>query len=119
MYSIYGALKFTLCCNYRVESALQMNENAHYISVRWTASSQEYVDTKAVSLHRGKQELKKRINKDARERWILLRLKSKYAGKVYLFTMNTLKITKTRRELCVVICNSLFFFGMQCCACDH
>jgi len=62
-------------CYYRIESALQMNENAHNISVRWTTSSQEYVDTKAVSLHRGKQELKKRINKDTRERWILLRLK--------------------------------------------
>jgi len=87
-----------------------MNENAHNISVRWTTSSQEYFYTKAVSLHRGKQELK-RINKDAREQWILLRLKSKYAGKMYLFTMNTFKKYQNKEGImCLIPCFILLFF---------
>jgi len=63
-----------------MESSLQSKEISQSISIRWTTDSPEYIDTKAVATSRQKQELRGKINKDARERWFLLRLKSKYAG---------------------------------------
>lgn len=58
---------------------LQKIENEHEIS-RWTPSCQAYKETKEVMKSKLKKKLKIQIRQYARERWFLLRLKSKYAG---------------------------------------
>lgn len=64
----------------RIEQKLQSIESARRIPLRWTISSQEYVETKAVGNSKEKHKLRKRMISAARERWFLLKLKSKYAG---------------------------------------
>ena len=59
---------------------LQRVEERNDIVRRWTPTSPEYVSTKAVMRSKSKEKLKKEIRQGARERWYLLRLKSKYAG---------------------------------------
>ena len=64
----------------RTEQKLQSTESTHGIPLCWTANSQEYIDTKAISNSKEKHNFKKRMISEARERWFLLRLKSRYAG---------------------------------------
>jgi len=58
---------------------LQKIENEHKF-LRWTPSSQAYKETKEVMKSKLRSKLKIQIRQYARERWFLLRLKSKYAG---------------------------------------
>lgn len=58
---------------------LQKFEQEHRIS-RWGPSCQAYKETKEVMKSNQRNKLKIRIRQHARERWFLLRLKSKYAG---------------------------------------
>ena len=59
--------------------SLQKIEHEHGIS-RWTPSCQAYKETKEVMKSHLRNKLKIKIRQHARERWFLLRLKSKYAG---------------------------------------
>ena len=59
---------------------LQRIEERNGIVSRWIPTCQEYIATKAAMRSNLKKKLKKEIRKHARERWYLLRLKSKYAG---------------------------------------
>ena len=43
----------------RIEQKLQSTENTHGIPLCWTANSQEYIDTKAISKSKEKHNLKK------------------------------------------------------------
>ena len=58
---------------------LQRIEHEHGIS-RWTPSCQAYKETKKVIKSNLRGKLKIQIRQYARERWFLLRMKSKYAG---------------------------------------
>ena len=60
---------------------LQKIEDEHKIS-RWTPNCQAYKETKEILKSKLRNELKIKIRQCARERWFLLRLKSKYAGMV-------------------------------------
>ena len=64
----------------RIEQKLQTIESTRRIPLRWTINSQEYEETKAISNSKEKHKLRKRMISAARERWFLLKLKSKYAG---------------------------------------
>lgn len=64
----------------RIEQKVQAIESTHRIPLRWTINSQEYIETKAISNSKDKHKLRKRMISAARERWFLLKLKSKYAG---------------------------------------
>lgn len=59
---------------------LQRTEERNGIVNRWMPTSREYITTKAAVTSNLKKKLKKEIRQHARERWYLLRLKSKYAG---------------------------------------
>ena len=67
-------------CYYRTELLLQNIEQTHGIATRWTTYSREYLTTKDMMNSNLRIKLKQDIRKHARERWFLLRLKSKYAG---------------------------------------
>ena len=73
-------------CTYvqRIEQKLQVIESTHGIYLRWTINSQEYIETKTktktISKSKEKCKLRKKMIKTARERWFLLKLKSKYVG---------------------------------------
>ena len=71
--------------HFRTELLMQNVERTHGIAKRWTSCSQEYVTTKAMMNSNLRIKLKKDIRKHARERWFLLRLKSKYAGILYIY----------------------------------
>ena len=65
---------------YRIEFQLNAIETSHQIAKRWTKDSQNYQATKNTMESRVKQELRQKMTSEARERWFLLRMKSKYAG---------------------------------------
>ena len=64
----------------RIESKLNAIETSHQITTRWTEDSPNYEATRNVMESRIKQTLRQKMTSDARERWFLLRMKSKYAG---------------------------------------
>ena len=65
---------------FRTEILLQGIEGSHEIVRRWTPNCREYGATKDVMKSNLRKKLKHKIRCYARERWFLLRLKSKYAG---------------------------------------
>ena len=78
--SIHVCIYYTI----RIEQKLQLTESNHNVESRWLTTSQEYKDTIATGKSKEKQKLRIKMQKEARERWFLLRLKSKYAGMFYV-----------------------------------
>ena len=66
-------------CN-SIEKQLQDIEVKHSVSLRWTPSDREYMDTGKTLLVNRKEQLLLTIWKAAKRRSFLLKLKAKYAG---------------------------------------
>ena len=66
----------------RVERKLQAFEQKHSLLHRWVPSSSEYQVVKSTMESRRKSKLCAKIQHLARERWFLLSMKAKYAGKL-------------------------------------
>ena len=64
-----------------MENKLQEVEQSHRITQRWQIDSPEYQSNE--KLHRADDLglIRQKIEKTARERWFLLSMKAKYAGK--------------------------------------
>ena len=66
----------------RVERKLQAFEQKHSLLHRWVPRSSEYQIVKSTMESRRKSKLCAKIQHLARERWFLLSMKAKYAGKL-------------------------------------
>ena len=62
------------------EDKLSNLEHSHGVNQRWSPSSTEYREVKALVSSENRIRLLIKIDQAARERWFLLRLKAKYAG---------------------------------------
>ena len=65
-----------------MERKLKAFEQKHNLLHRWVPSSSEYQVVKSTMESRRKRKLRDKIQHLARERWFLLSMKAKYAGKL-------------------------------------
>jgi len=63
---------------------LKAIEHSHSVNKRWSKTSPQYLEIKALITSQKRTHLLLKIEQAARERWFLLTLKAKYAGENYV-----------------------------------
>lgn len=74
-------------CIYRLEEKLHQLEVQHHIAKRWDEMSPEYKQQKIIRANEKKQMLLTKMSVCLRERWFLLSVKAKFAGKKHLYVI--------------------------------
>ena len=84
----------------KCEDKLRVMERSHHIHQRWSKTSPEYRQVKALTTSRNRTRLLLKLEQTARERWFLLSLKAKYAGSCM--------------QICVYICMYMHAYVCVC-----